>query len=510
MSATTTGLLCVVVAALAGGAARGEIGDGAGEERLLACAGGEHLWLVLPARDPQAGVSLLHQGPLLDRGRAQTQRTLSLAPAAMANWGPRLWMAFAARDGRCEIFTLEASANVALGSYTTRPRDRLEALEPLRVGELDLHALVGTPDGPVALVVGAGRAPGLEPPALLRLEGAEWRPLPLPPQILEAGPWHLVPPGPDGAGLTLLAPARGLLARLDQGGAFILEPAPAPPGPILDVARIGDHPLLVRRASGGDAPLDLEYLQAGMAVPLCTVDAPPGPWAIVGLRDAPHLLQIDRDQQPILLTARRIDPRSGAMDDPVTILPPALASRQLWHISMLLAVTVTLALLVLVVRPQHTPITCPAGWRVLPAGRRLASAAIDLVPGGALGLWAMDAVPADLLRAPIFTADLADCGAYLVMAGITLAHCTASECLSRRTLGKAMVGGRVISADGRTGVPLRRLLLRNLGKLMVLLAPPLVLLGMLNTNLQGVPDQLGGTCVAGRRAAPEPDPGGDR
>jgi uncharacterized RDD family membrane protein YckC len=162
---------------------------------------------------------------------------------------------------------------------------------------------------------------------------------------------------------------------------------------------------------------------------------------------------------------------------------------------MLLAVAVTLGLLVLVVRPARGSVTLPPGWRILPLGPRLLAQALDLLPGALVALLLADASLRDLLRAPMFTIDLEACTGYLVMAGVTMVHSTASEGLAGRTLGKALVGARVLGRDGLRPGP-GRLLLRNLGKLIAFVAPPLVLLCLFSHNLQGVPDQLGRTVVA--------------
>jgi uncharacterized RDD family membrane protein YckC len=81
---------------------------------------------------------------------------------------------------------------------------------------------------------------------------------------------------------------------------------------------------------------------------------------------------------------------------------------------------------------------------------------------------------------------------------LTMAHSAVGELIGRRSLGKALLGARVLSADG--GTPrVAQLLLRNLVKYLVVLVPPLAVVMLTNPNVQGLDDLAGRTVVVGPR-----------
>ena len=90
------------------------------------------------------------------------------------------------------------------------------------------------------------------------------------------------------------------------------------------------------------------------------------------------------------------------------------------------------------------------------------------------------------------------------MVAIAVAHCAVTEYLTTRSLGKWILDGFVVAGDG-TRPSLLRVVTRNAVKLLVLVLPPLVLLGLLNPNLQGMHDLVAGTVVAERRGTDDED-----
>jgi uncharacterized RDD family membrane protein YckC len=83
---------------------------------------------------------------------------------------------------------------------------------------------------------------------------------------------------------------------------------------------------------------------------------------------------------------------------------------------------------------------------------------------------------------------------YILMALITMLHSIPSELLSYRTLGKAILGGKVVSTDGGRPSALR-MLIRNAVKILIVLVPPLGLIALVNPNRQGLNDLAGRTVV---------------
>jgi uncharacterized RDD family membrane protein YckC len=85
---------------------------------------------------------------------------------------------------------------------------------------------------------------------------------------------------------------------------------------------------------------------------------------------------------------------------------------------------------------------------------------------------------------------------------ITMAHSSASELTTRRTLGKLFLNGRVVSGDGSIPTA-RQIIWRNIVKTLVLLIPPLMIVVLLTPNRQGLQDLAGSTLVIRRRDAEE-------
>ena len=110
---------------------------------------------------------------------------------------------------------------------------------------------------------------------------------------------------------------------------------------------------------------------------------------------------------------------------------------------------------------------------------------------------------------PLWTTDLADCVPSMLAITLTVAHCTVSELLTMRTLGKLLVSARVVAVDGSRPRP-GAILVRNLFKGLVLVIPVLAVIAMLNPHLQGLGDAVARTVVV-RDPRRRPDrPSNDR
>ena len=119
---------------------------------------------------------------------------------------------------------------------------------------------------------------------------------------------------------------------------------------------------------------------------------------------------------------------------------------------------------------------------------------IDLAVGGLLTILLLQCTPAQLLQFPTWTADIADATPSLWLIGITVIHCTVGEMVFARSIGKAMLGARVITAQGARP-SFGSILVRNAIKIIVLLIPVLAVFALLNHHLQGLGDLMARTLV---------------
>ncbi|MCZ6494217.1 MAG: RDD family protein, partial [Planctomycetota bacterium] len=166
------------------------------------------------------------------------------------------------------------------------------------------------------------------------------------------------------------------------------------------------------------------------------------------------------------------------------------------HMLLLFVVAITVLLLVLIFKPgsQAAAPTLPATVAVLGLAPRLLALTIDLALGGVATILLLRCTPAELLRLPMWTADIADTAPSLWLIGITMMHCTLGEIVAARSVGKALLGARVVAAQGARPV-LGSILVRNAFKLIVLLIPVLAVFALLNHHLQGLGDLMARTIV---------------
>ena len=485
-------------------------------EGLAAAAADEHLWFVVPPARSPGPIILRHHarasgGPHYTRG-LELGRSPNDVPEAMAAWGERLWLVFDPRPGlgatdvRRQAFTVRIRLNPAFGGWFYDPPDRLVVLSALE-GRGVLAGFVGTDQGPVALLLPRASRRGrrltgpdeLQTAALLALRGPEWTPLELPEDFGAAPTARLAAGGDDGRLLALLEsdPARAQRTSVwwrDRQGAWELSEIDLDLSSVVALSRVGPVIAVASRAPG-TAQIEVAYLRRDGLVPLCRFTPGGNAWAVQGLHDGPRIVGLSAAGEPSL---GRIDPVSGAVSLPVVMSSQRLEAGRIWHLPLLVAVTVVAVLMVFLLRPSSTATAAlPPGTMALAPMARLLAALVDLAASGLVVMLLMGIEPACLLKLPLWTPDLAEALPGLLMIGLTACHSTLSEVLSSRTLGKALVGGWVTTAEGARPRP-GALVLRNLAKLVVLLVPVLVVVGLFSPHWQGLDDQVARTFVVRR------------
>jgi uncharacterized RDD family membrane protein YckC len=252
--------------------------------------------------------------------------------------------------------------------------------------------------------------------------------------------------------------------------------------------------------------VELAYLRPGTVLGLARLAPPPGRWSVLGACGGLSLLA---ESQRAEVAVRRIDPITGDVGPRQVLLPQPLMTGRLLHrpLLLLLGVTALLAIFVFKPRAAGATVALPAGSTVLPPLPRLMAVVVDLAVAALVALVVFRCRPVELLWWPLWTADLAASAPFLTMIGLTVAHSTLSELASARTLGKKLVGARVVGSDGaRPGAG--AIILRNAIKMIVLVIPVLAVFAILNPHMQGLGDQAARTVVA-RTAAGDDDAAAD-
>ena len=246
-----------------------------------------------------------------------------------------------------------------------------------------------------------------------------------------------------------------------------------------------------------DAQVELGYLRTSLVARLGSLDRPPGPWGLFGLSDRVELIAFEGSD----LVVRSIDPVTGAVSEPAPMTRQPAKTRSFVAIAFMWLLALGAMLLIFFFRPAVGDVEYPEGWEAAPPGLRLAGLAFDLVPAGALAMFMLSVPVSDLIYSPILTPDVAKTAPYLLACALTVAHGTLGELLTGRSLGKAVLGTRVVSADGlRAG--LRQTLVRNVIKSLVLMLPPLAVFALLSPHQQGLGEQMSRTLVIRRRPMP--------
>ncbi len=502
---------------------------------LISASSDEHLWFIVPHADSGPPWVLRHHAAAAGAAFFTGGLTLAEAPQRLAASGDRLWLINAPQQvggsWRRAVFTVEVRHNPAFDTHYYDPPDRL-GIEAMLDGGGTLEGFVGTSAGPVALLCpdpdgaddgGGGAAAALAKARLVRLEASTWVDLALPESFPSGDEragveCRLVSAGEGGSDLIVLAATGGDAAvaawwsrpgstwqrfdldqRLDSRPWSLIE--------VVATTRVGAAAALVLRdiaGDGGDA--EVAYLRPRRLLPLARVPIGSESWAIMGVRDGFCVLELAEDRT---LSIRRLDAVSGQVEPAETMTGQHIATGPIVHLLLVsaMAVGVLLVLFLIRGRPKPGSVEVQAGLEPLPLTLRLFSAAIDTGLGAAGAIAMLGGAPEDLARLPMWTPVLADAVPGLVAAGLTVAHTAALELIIGRSLGKLLVGARVVAAADGGRPRTLAILARNAAKLLLLLVPVLVVVMAMNPNRQGIDDLLGRTIVVRRRARPESSPG---
>ncbi len=481
---------------------------------LAGASSDDHLWFVAPSSGANDALMLYHHALEMDGPHYSRGQPLHELPEAMAAWTNRLWLIFppkiSADQPDRETFTVEVQRQPAIGVYSYDPPDRLSVVASLE-GLGNLVGFVGTPQGPIALRVPTQRAragvearpdslaaePVLAEPVLQQLRGARWERLELPEHLPIGGRYQLAVGSAQGNLLLLLVASPGDRSRtvLHQRYGQEAWKQVEVPVDLRSVAAVTRCEAQVALVLQGATPgrVEIAYLRPRSLVSLGEFAVPSGRWGLFGLRDGIRLVEQSTQGG---LRLRRIDPITGRLSSSEAMTSQGLLPLRTLHMPLLFTVAITVLLLVLIFKPgsQAASPTLPPTVAVLGLVPRLLALTIDLALGGVVTILLRRCTPAELLQLPMWTADIADAAPSLWLIGITMMHCTFGEMVAARSVGKALLGARVVTVQGARPV-LRSILVRNAVKLIVLLIPVLAVFALLNHHLQGLGDMMARTLV---------------
>lgn len=477
---------------------------------------GEHLWFVLPVGDR---IELLHHALSMDGPYFRVASRLNQVPAAIAARDDRAWIVFeptgegsSSANRRRQVFTLRAVVNPATGMLFYDPPGRLEILESLPADGRLAH-LASSQRGPLALIVppawreagvqaGEGSIaaePGLARPTVFALEGSTWREYTLPESIAGWEPVAIITNETDDRWRVLAQHRRDRALHrmyersLEEDEAWTELEFTGPERPFTVVNAVGQTWL------AGFTPearrIDLFLVRDESLLPALAVEATGAPWTLAGY--GPSLVLVERNGEAAP-TIRFIDPVLAQTSDPVEMATQPIMGATRLYMPFILGMVLTIVLLVFVLRPSSADgdVVLPAAMQPLDFSRRFLALAIDSLPGAILALLLNGLPFEDLFRLPFWAISLDQSPVILVWAGVTVLHGAIMEMFSGRSIGKMLVGGRVVTLTGqRAGIG--AVLLRHLFKFVVLVIPPLGVFVLVNPHRQGLGETISRTVVVG-------------
>ena len=505
-AARTLRILCLTLFCLFGV----RVGQAADKPDLVVASAKDHVWFI--AEDSSVPVSwrLMHHSSGMDGPHARVARTFKNRPMALAAMGDQVLVLMSPRVGGgvgSDLLGLRVVRNPAMGSYYDLPVDGWRVLASLppdaRFGGLELDANghpVGLllPDRRVSKGVVRDGADQRDPPAparLLEQRNFEWFPIELPKDLLTAEVQRLVP-SPAGVRASILAPDESGGARLHRRleESWSVWDMGVPNSDLVSVIPFQERLAIVTQENEG--PLSVRIERGDTLLPVAQMPVPSGEWGFASIGDAILLIEIG---DKAVIRVRTIDPLSGSVSEPVEWIRPPLDVSDWLHLPIIGMIVVTALLVIVLFRPSEMPdMPLRAGVRPLPLPRRLLALFIDFIPGLVIVLLAFDLDLSRISTIPLWSSELAFAVPGLVLVGVTLLHETVSELIWRKTIGKKLVGGVVLTSSGGVPAP-STILLRAVFKGVVFYAPILAIFVLFSPALQGVPETVSRTVVADAR-----------
>jgi uncharacterized RDD family membrane protein YckC len=389
-------------------------------------------------------------------------------PVSLACEDDRLWIAFAPREGRSEVLTARVARNPASDLWFVVPPGVM------------LCSSLPTESEP-ALAAHAGQ--------LWAIEGESRRI-----HRLRGSVWERVEPPDDLPGMVrvTLAHDTGSLWLLTQG-----EPSRRwrwngqrwDPVPWSVPAWSGVVSGMTRLALVAGQPSQAGSVQAGAFVPEVVV--PPAS-AITGWAGGLAAWQVRGETLAMAVWK----PGSPGFEEWSDVPPQASAAARWFHVPLLGVLSIGALLLAFMLRSIFAGLGVipEADVTPMPLQRRAVALAIDAAPLGLAAGVALDASVTDLLTPPVWTLDVSRSLAFAAMTCGTVVFGFLEESVGGRSLGKWLLGGRVVRRDGVRAAWWRHLL-RNILKGLLMLSPVVAIPTLLHRRGEGVPEAISLTSV---------------
>ncbi len=427
-------------------------------------------------------------------------RPLAVAPADMAAAGQSLWCAMSPDGSGTAIYRVEGGASLLSSRLQNPDFGDIELLATLVPS---VGALVADGERPLVQESAAGRLLSVVPlgsvPLIVTDSRIHWdtaRLVQWPAGDSSGRGWALA--WDDETSLVVLTP----LAEHDGATSFSMQSI---------AGAAGWHPVpgarLPTLSSGDVAGRRVASVRDGVLFAIGTFPSDAGV-SPVGFLDGGRggIIAIGNSQ------AWRMDPVSGDVER-VTLSPPGAAAvpAPWWPLPMVGALTVAAVVALVIMRPSRAgidPRSLPEGWVPLGIAFRALAFGIDAFP-----VWVLvvllrgDVELSAWARWPAWAGGADDVGWGLALIGLLTLNSVVQESILGTSMGKRLVGAGVVTlVPGATRVRATpgRAAMRALLRGIVLVAPALVFLTLIDPSMCGLPEVATRTAVARRKPVAPP------
>ncbi|MBT5658511.1 MAG: RDD family protein [Phycisphaerae bacterium] len=440
------------------------------------------LWFSQPASSETESITLCVAQPSLESNTYTPLRILTDTPAAMAASGASVWVAPSDQpdDSSVVLIAMRSTWDPTMGVWQTAPTSGLDRLPAVSLGA-SLSHLLGSAQGPV--VIGVAVKGSGHPVAALR-HGRWTRPADIPTQeSVQAA-------ATDGSQWSVLVGSDAKSAavwRYESATDTWSETPLSISGQPHDIVATSTG--LLVGAQRDDDVRELGFLQDGRIVPWIQVSEVSPQDQLIASGDHLWLYRIHEGNAEL----RRIDRVSGSVSPWRALERQSGFGARAW--SIMVSIFIALAVVfVLFVGRGAKPTRLPDGLAVAPLARRGLAFVIDLVPGVVVTVVLLDVSGRDVFAAALAGPIPSTAILLLLMAGVTVVWCLCWELISARTPGKRAMGLVMVSTRGDR-IRLWQIVVRNVFKGAIVLAPPIAIIVMLTPAGQGLGDVAAGTVV---------------
>ena len=490
----------------------------------VAVGDGESVWFFEPSALPEnSRVMVLHHGPGHGETEAEQASVVEDMPEAALAVDGRLYCIFRGKRDAAGGYQDRSVSTVRAEGFD--PRTRAWSYEPaLRArtvavlpGAGRIGGFVADGHAPLVLIAanprsvsaeGAGAAAAADgdanpvgsPPRLFRLTVEnKWEEAALPGELRE--PHHLALIG--GARPILLATpvaapgAESKAFTLETDGTWTSARVHLDASRILDSAEHEGQTYVAVRTNA-EGTIGIYLLRSPHVYPVMQIEHPVRLTRLIVFGPRLALANAPPEQDRLVITP--VDVEKGTVETPVELRRQLRPAFEDFSLLVLVGALLFASLIMFIFRPAdptRMTVTLPPGSRIAEPRRRIGALLIDLFPAALLAGLILDVRMTQVLDVagmPMRAHHLADSWPMLLMFLVCIGHCTLSELIWGRTLGKVLLDCWVVGIDGQRP-RIVSILVRNAMKFVALCVPLLFLFVYINQYRQRLGDLAARTVV---------------